>query len=235
MFNKIKPFLPLIVATIIITLVSTFHVISLFALSNNILVSIITAIAFETVAIGSLFAIFYSKNKTNSLWVIFITVAFFQILGNSYYAFEFMSNQLLTNPQFLDNWITFIGQPIVDLINTFFGEIEDAMGFHKRLLSLLTGGMLPVLYLASTHIIFKQIMKDEDEVILEPEVKEEEIKIEEVKEVEKDELDKVIEEIEKKEEPKEEVKIDSKVEETKPDTIINGNIKTKKRGFLGWF
>jgi hypothetical protein len=229
MFKKIKPFLPLIIATIIITLVSTFHVISLFALSNNILISIITAIAFETVAIGSLFAIFYSKNKTNSLWLIFITVAFFQILGNSYYAFEFMSNKLLTNPQFLDNWITFIGQPIVDLINTFFGEIVDVMGFHKRLLSLLTGGMLPVLYLASTHIIFKEITKEET-VSIESEIKQD-VKVEEHKE-EKDELDKVIEEMEMKEVNKEEINIDS---DTKSEPIINGNIKTKKKGFLGWF
>jgi hypothetical protein len=230
MFKKLKPFLPLVVATIIITLVSTFHVISLFALSNNILVSIITAIAFETVAIGSLFAIFNSKTKNNSLWVIFITVAFFQVLGNSYYAFEFMSNQLITNPQFLDNWIVFIGQPIVDLINTFIGEVSDVMGFHKRLLSLLTGGMLPILYLASTHIIFKQIMKDEDDVIVQNKVDK---IVEEIptKVEEKDELDKVIEEIEKKEE----VIPDNVFSSPTTSEIINGNIKQKKKGFLGWF
>lgn len=223
MWKKLKPFLPLIVATVIITLVSTFHVISLFALSNNLLISIITAIAFETVAIGSLFAIFYSKNKTNSLWVIFITVAFFQILGNSYYAFEFMSNQLISNPNFLNNWITFIGQPIIDLISTFFGEINDVMGFHKRLLSLLTGGMLPVLYLASTHIIFKELYKDDKVEEIATPIEEEVNNVIE----EKDELDKVIEEIENKEKP---------IEISQPQTseIINGNLKKRKGGFLGF-
>lgn len=226
MFKKLKPFLPLVVATIIITLVSTFHVISLFALSNNILVSIITAIAFETVAIGSLFAIFNSKTKNNSLWVIFITVAFFQVLGNSYYAFEFMSNQLITNPQFLDNWIVFIGQPIVDLINTFIGEVSDVMGFHKRLLSLLTGGMLPILYLASTHIIFKELNREDEVETLPIEESPTEMVVESIIPP-KDELDKVIEEIEKND------KITQ--EEVKEENIVSGNIKTKKKGFLGWF
>jgi hypothetical protein len=226
MFKKLKPFLPLVVATIIITLVSTFHVISLFALSNNILVSIITAIAFETVAIGSLFAIFNSKTKNNSLWVIFITVAFFQVLGNSYYAFEFMSNQLITNPQFLDNWIVFIGQPIVDLINTFIGEVSDVMGFHKRLLSLLTGGMLPILYLASTHIIFKELNIEDDVETLPIEESLTERIVEPIIPP-KDELDKVIEEIEKND--------NILQEEVKEENIVSGNIKTKKKGFLGWF
>jgi hypothetical protein len=228
MFKKLKPFLPLVVATIIITLVSTFHVISLFALSNNILVSIITAIAFETVAIGSLFAIFNSKTKNNSLWVIFITVAFFQVLGNSYYAFEFMSNQLITNPQFLDNWIVFIGQPIVDLINTFIGEVSDVMGFHKRLLSLLTGGMLPILYLASTHIIFKELNREDEVETLHIEESPTERIVEPIIPP-KDELDKVIEEIEKND------NILQEEEEVKEENIVSGNIKTKKKGFLGWF
>ena len=81
----------LAVVPLIVSLISTVHVVNFFKLSNFEWLAITLAIAFEIGALSSLAALaVMDKINKYSLWAIFILITLMQMMGNTYYAFDFI-------------------------------------------------------------------------------------------------------------------------------------------------
>jgi len=113
---------------LIVSIISTIHVIEFFSLSNPYWLSVSLAIAFEVGAAASLASLIV-LDKMNKLlvWVLFITLTFMQAMGNTYYAF--------TNLHDYQSWIE------------LFGLVDEDVIYQKRMLSLISGAILPLIAL----------------------------------------------------------------------------------------
>lgn len=119
------------------SLISTIHLIDLFNMGNPTWLSIFLAVTFELGSIASLLAIsVLEKIKVGAIWFIFFILSALQIIGNVYYSYNFTSNELLSNPLFLQNFM--------DLFSPIIGEeIRDA----KIFLSCIIGIPIPLIAL----------------------------------------------------------------------------------------
>jgi hypothetical protein len=113
---------------VITSLVSTIHVIDFFRLSNPEWLAISLAIAFEIGAAASL-ASLISLDKMNKsmVWTLFIILTLMQAMGNAYYAYTHLENY--------QGWIE------------LFGLSEEDSIYQKRILSIISGAVLPVVSL----------------------------------------------------------------------------------------
>lgn len=93
---------------ILSSLISAFHLISFFNVGNEVWISYLLALVFELGSISSflVLSILPKINKT-LLWSVFFILAGLQILGNVFYSFEFISNQFISNPQWLTSFTKF--------------------------------------------------------------------------------------------------------------------------------
>lgn len=119
------------------SIISTIHLIDLFNLGNPTWLSILLAVTFELGSIASLLAIsVIDRIKTGAIWFIFFILSGLQIIGNVYYSYSFTSDQLLSNPIFLTNFM--------DLFSFITGEeIRDV----KIFLSCIIGIPIPMIAL----------------------------------------------------------------------------------------
>jgi len=108
--------------------ISTIHVINFFELSNPSWLAITLAIAFEVGAAASLAAIIILDRSNRLLiWSLFIIITLIQINGNMYYAYTHLSE--------FRSW------------SELFGMIEEEPIFQKRILSVVSGAILPIVAL----------------------------------------------------------------------------------------
>ena len=113
---------------LIVSIISTIHVIDFFRLSNPNWLAISLAIAFEIGAAASLASLIALKKMNRTLvWGLFITLTCMQMMGNTYYAFKNLEN--------FQDW--------VDL----FGLTDSEPIFQKRVLSIISGAVLPLVAL----------------------------------------------------------------------------------------
>ena len=113
---------------LLVSIISTIHVIEFFKLSNPQWLAISLAIAFELGAAASLasLVILDRMNKT-LVWLLFGTITLMQMQGNMYYAFVHMEN--------FQGW------------SELFGLIEEDVVYQKRVLSAVSGAILPLVAL----------------------------------------------------------------------------------------
>jgi hypothetical protein len=113
---------------LVVSVISTIHVIQFFDLTNPKWLSVSLAIAFELGAAASL-ASLIALDKMNKflVWALFITLTAMQAMGNTYYAY--------TNIQDFQGW------------SELFGLVEEDMIFQKRILSIISGAILPLVAL----------------------------------------------------------------------------------------
>ena len=113
---------------LLVSIISTIHVIEFFKLSNPQWLAISLAIAFELGAAASLasLVILDKMNKT-LVWLLFGTITLMQMQGNMYYAFVHMEN--------FQGW------------SELFGLIEEDVVYQKRVLSAVSGAILPLVAL----------------------------------------------------------------------------------------
>jgi hypothetical protein len=112
----------------IVSIISTIHVIDFFTLSNPSWLATSLAIAFEVGAAASLASLIALDKMSKTLvWGLFITLTLMQMMGNTYYAF--------TNLHDYQSW--------VDL----FGLTEEEPIYQKRILSIISGAVLPLVAL----------------------------------------------------------------------------------------
>ena len=113
---------------VVVSVISTIHVIEFFKLSNPEWLAIFLAIAFEIGAAASLASIItLEKMNKNLIWLLFFVLTFMQSMGNTYYAFVNLEN--------FESW------------SQLFGLDEEELVFQKRVLSLISGAILPLVAL----------------------------------------------------------------------------------------
>ena len=111
-----------------VSIISTIHVIDFFELSNPTWLATTLAIAFEVGAAASLAAIIIlDKTSRGLVWALFATITLMQMMGNMYYAYTHLVEY--------QNW------------SELFGLIEEEPIYQKRVLSIVSGAILPLVAL----------------------------------------------------------------------------------------
>jgi hypothetical protein len=125
----------LLVATISIT-----HVTDWYGLSNPFSWAIFLSIAVEIAAMSALAAA--TVGIRGGVWFVFIIVTIIQMIGNIFYSY----NKIDIHSDEFNSWIE-LTTPLIDM---FGWEINNNIT-HKRFLSFITGGLLPVISLTCLH------------------------------------------------------------------------------------
>jgi hypothetical protein len=113
---------------VMVSIISTIHVIDFFKLSNPEWLAITLAISFEVGAAASLASIIaLEKMNKGIVWALFFILTAMQAMGNAFYAYVHLENY----------------QAWVEL----FGLVEEEPIFQKRILSIVSGAILPLVAL----------------------------------------------------------------------------------------
>ena len=130
----------------ITSIVSTIHVIDFFRLSNPDWLAISLAIAFEIGAAASLASII-TLDKMNKaiVWSLFIELTVMQAMGNAYYAYTHLVN--------FQGWIE------------LFGLIDEDLIYQKRVLSLVSGAILPIVALGFIKSLVDYIKPSDSDTV----------------------------------------------------------------------
>lgn len=157
MQNKSKLVSGFIIGTFVtlylmVSVISTIHVIDFFKLSNPTWLAISLAVAFEVGAAASLASLIALKKMNKGLvWMLFFLLTAMQAMGNTYYAY--------VNLQDFTAW------------SELFGLIEEEVIFQKRVLSIVSGAILPIVALGFIKSLVDYI-KPEEEIAGQEEKKE---------------------------------------------------------------
>lgn len=113
---------------LLVSIISTIHVIDFFALSNPYWLAVSLAIGFELGAAASLASLItLDKMNKTIVWALFITITLMQMQGNMYYAFQNLADY--------DGWVQ------------LFDLIEEDVNTQKRILAFVSGAILPLVAL----------------------------------------------------------------------------------------
>lgn len=113
---------------LLVSVISTIHVIDFFKLSNPLWLAVSLALAFEVGAAASLASIItLEKMNKGIVWGLFIILTLMQAMGNTYYAYTHLDNY--------QGWIE------------LFGLVDEDMIYQKRVLSIVSGAILPIVAL----------------------------------------------------------------------------------------
>lgn len=112
----------------IVSTISMIHSIDFFSLSNSKAMAISLATAFEIGQVAALCGILI-LDKTNRfvIWGLFLLLTFMQIMSNVYFSYKYLGDY--------SAW------------SELFGLTEEEPIFQKRMLSIISGGVLPVVAL----------------------------------------------------------------------------------------
>ena len=112
----------------VVSIISTIHVIDFFEMTNPKWLSIFLAIAFEIGAAASLASIIVlDKMNKFIVWSLFIILTMMQAVGNTYFAYTHLSD--------------------FSAFSELFGLVEEDPIFQKRILSVISGAILPLVSL----------------------------------------------------------------------------------------
>jgi hypothetical protein len=139
-----------------VSVISTIHVIDFFKLSNPTWLAVSLAVAFEIGAAASL-ASLISLDKMNKamVWGLFIILTLMQAMGNTYYAYTHLKD--------IQGWIE------------LFGLAEEELIYQKRVLSIISGAVLPIVALGFIKSLVDYIKPEAPADTLVPETIQEEI------------------------------------------------------------
>jgi hypothetical protein len=127
-----------------VAVVSISHVTNWYGISNPFSWAMYLSIGVEIAALSALAAI--AAQMGRKVYFPFSVVTLIQFLGNIYFAYSYID----VNSEVFKDWIE-----LVDPLVSFMGvESGDVIG-HKRFLSLLSGGMLPLISLSFLHMLIK--------------------------------------------------------------------------------
>lgn len=143
--------LAFLIPIIIVAIVSISHVTIWYSASNPLNWAIYLSIGIEIAALSSLAAL--TADMGRKIWLPFIIVTFIQFIGNVFFAYEFID----IASTIFQSWVELVS-PLFEFIG-IAAENEIA---HKRILSLLSGGLLPVITLSFLHMLIKFTEKEEN-------------------------------------------------------------------------
>ena len=128
---------------LLVSVISTIHVIDFFEMSNPYWLAVTLAIAFELGAAASLASLVILKKMNKGLvWALFITITLMQMQGNMYYAFK--------NIQDYQSW------------SELFNLIEEEVIYQKRVLAFVSGAILPLVALGFIKSLVDYIKPEEE-------------------------------------------------------------------------
>jgi len=180
---------------LIVSVISSIHVINFFELSNNRALAIALSVSFEIGALSALAGlVVMDKINKNVIYFIFILLTAYQMMGNTYFAYDILSQKMSVNPDLIKNW------------TELFGFETDDTILMKRIIAIISGAILPIVSLCFLDLsvdyikkttIFEEENSDKKKTLVEkletpkaeiideviPEIVSEEIKIEEVVEI----------------------------------------------------
>ena len=161
---------------LLVSVISTIHVIDFFRLSNPDWLAVSLAVAFEIGAAASLASLVtLEKMNKGIVWGLFILLTLMQAMGNTYYAYTHLVN--------FQGWIE------------LFGLTEEDLIYQKRVLSIVSGAILPIVALGFIKSLVDYIKPSDDivdsntEEIIEERIGELEEKIDELEEKVEDVVD----------------------------------------------
>jgi len=133
---------------LLVSIISTIHVVDFFKLSNPTWLAVSLAIGFEVGAAASLASLIILEKMNKSIvWGLFILLTAMQAMGNTYYAFAHLEN--------FTGWIE------------LFGLQEEDLIYQKRILAIISGAVLPVVALGFIKSLVDYI-KPEENLLPEP-------------------------------------------------------------------
>jgi hypothetical protein len=113
---------------LLVSIISTIHVIDFFLMSNPKWLAVSLAIAFEVGAAASLASIItLDKMNKGIVWGLLILLTLMQAMGNTYYTYVHLIN--------FQGWIE------------LFGLVDEELIYQKRVLSIVSGAILPIVAL----------------------------------------------------------------------------------------
>lgn len=146
-----------LIPILLIAFVSISHVSGWYGLSNPLSWALYLSVAIEIAALSSLAGI--TVNLGRFIYVPFGIVTFIQFLGNLFYSFQYID---LKNKFFLA-WVDLVS-PLFEMMGI---EPTDLLS-HKRILALVSGGLLPLISLTFLHMLVKVSNKSVETVTPSP-------------------------------------------------------------------
>jgi hypothetical protein len=131
-----------LIPIVTIAIVSISHVTKWYEISNPLVWSQYLSFGIEIAALSALAAI--STNIGKKVYIPFILVTLIQFIGNVFYSYLFID---IKSVPFL-SWVELISP----LLNIFGIEPTDLVS-HKRFLSFMEGGILPIISLSFLHML----------------------------------------------------------------------------------
>lgn len=117
-----------VILYLMVSIISTIHVVDFFSMSNPYWLAVSLAIAFEVGAAASLASLIALDKMNKSLvWALFITITLMQMQGNMFYAFKNLNGY--------ESWVQ------------LFNLVEEDPLYQKRILSFVSGAILPLVAL----------------------------------------------------------------------------------------
>lgn len=133
---------------LIVSVISSIHVINFFELSNFTGLAIALSISFEIGALSALAGlVVMDKINKNVIYFIFILLTAYQMMGNTYYAYDMLSQKMLIEPNLIKNW------------TELFGFETDDTILMKRIISIISGAILPIVSLCFLDLSVDYIKK----------------------------------------------------------------------------
>jgi hypothetical protein len=133
---------------LIVSIISSIHVINFFELSNGRALAIALSVSFEIGALSALAGlVVMDKINKNVIYFIFILLTAYQMMGNTYFAYDMLSDKMVTNPDLIKNWSELFGFEIDDVISM------------KRIIAIISGAILPIVSLCFLDLSVDYIKK----------------------------------------------------------------------------
>jgi hypothetical protein len=129
-----------LIPIILVAGISISHVVAWYDISNPINWAIYLSMAIE---VGAMTALVAATNRIKGgVWVMFGIVTFVQVIGNVFYSYK----EIDENGELFKDWVE-LSSPFWELLGT---SPTDTISM-KRWLSVLSGGLLPIISLTSLH------------------------------------------------------------------------------------
>jgi hypothetical protein len=134
---------------LIVSVISSIHVINFFELSNYKSLAIALSVSFEIGALSALAGlVVMDKINKNVIYFIFVILTLYQMMGNTYYAYDMLSQKMIIDPNLINNW------------TELFGFETDDLVLMKRIIAIISGAILPIVSLCFLDLSVDYIKKN---------------------------------------------------------------------------
>ena len=141
-------------------MVSVYHAIAFFSISNENWLAIILALAFEIGQAAVLFSLLVNKSKKTMPWILMTVLTLVQVLGNVYSSYHYAAIHSAEEIKYFTDSVLFYLQDPDPKVN-------------QVMISYITGAILPIVALCMTSMIVDVSGLEKKEEIEQPKETEE--------------------------------------------------------------